>query len=440
MHSSSHPRRIWCCALVALAVAAPALLTSACAGAGMAPATTAGGPPAALVPPANDNLTSERVVALSDSVRRILIQALRDSAFPGAYAVVGNHSGVLAAYGVGRLDWAPSPPPDDDTLWDLASLTKVVGLTTAMMQLVETGVVSLDAPVRRYLPEWSGPGKARVTVRHLLTHSSGLPAWRALRDQATGPAEALALVYATPLDTLPGSRMVYSDLGAIILGRLVERASGERLDLYLERRVFAPLAMRSTGFRPDSSQRERIAPTEYDSVRGRLVRGEVHDENASLLGGVSAHAGLFSTAHDLTRFARMYLNGGELDCARIVSPAMIAEFTRVQDARLSHRALGWETPTGANSAGHRISGRAFGHTGFTGTSLWIDPARDAFVLLLSNRVNPTRDNRRIVTVRVRLADAVMAALGEPSAASASPPTPPVGPSARTSSPSTVQLQ
>jgi len=389
---------------------------------------------------ANDNLTSERVTALSDSVRRVMVQALRDSAFPGAYAVVGNHAGVLTAYGVGRLDWAPSPTPDDHTHWDLASLTKVVGLTTAIMQLVETGVVSLDAPVQRYLPEWSGPGKERVTVRQLLTHSSGLPAWRALREHATSPAEALALVYATPLDTLPGTRMVYSDLGAILLGRVVERASGERLDLYLQRRVFAPLAMHSTGFRPPWSLRERVAPTEYDSVRGGLVRGEVHDENAYLLGGVSGHAGLFSTAHDLTRFARMYLNGGELDGVRIVSPATIAEFTRVQNARLSHRALGWETPTGANSGGHRVSGRAFGHTGFTGTSLWIDPTREAFVLLLSNRVNPTRDNRRIVAVRVLLADAVMAALGEPSAASASPPTAPVGPSARTSSPSTVQHQ
>jgi len=430
MHSRFGPLRTWFCVLLGASACAG---TRAASGAGARNAASA-----ERVSPANDNLTAGRMAALSDTVRRVLDKALRDSAFPGAYAVVGNHLGVLAAYGVGRLDWAPSPPPDENTLWDLASLTKVVGTTTAVMQLVETGVIALDAPVRHYLPEWSGPGKGRVTVRHLLTHSSGLPAWRGLREQATNPAEALALVYATPLDTAPGVRMVYSDLGVIILGRVVERASGERLDLYLERRVFAALAMRSTGFRPDSMLRDRIAPTEYDSVRGRLVHGEVHDENAYLLGGVSAHAGLFSTAHDLTRFARMYLNGGELDGVRILAPATIAEFTRVQDARLSNRALGWETPTGGNSAGHRMSGRSFGHTGFTGTSLWIDPARDAFVLLLSNRVNPSRENRRIVAVRVLLADAVMAALGGPLPSSL--PNAPVGPAGRTSPPSTAHPQ
>ena len=346
-------------------------------------------------------------------MRRVLDAAVRDSAFPGAYAVVGTRAGVVARYGAGKLDWAPSPAPTEHTLWDLASLTKVVGTTTAVMQLVDRGRLDLDAPVQHYLPEWTGPQKELVTVRHLLTHSAGLPAWRPLYREAPSADSALAAVLATPLDTVPGARMVYSDLGAILLGLVVERAAGERLDSLLARTLFTPLGMHDTGFRPSSLLVLRAAPTEIDPWRQRHLRGEVHDENAYFLGGVAGHAGLFGTAHDLTRFARMLLGGGALDGVRIVQPATLAEFTRVQDPRLSHRALGWETANGENSAGRRASARAFGHTGFTGTSLWIDPERDAFVLLLTNRVNPTRENRKIGAVRVALADAVLAALGAP---------------------------
>ena len=357
-----------------------------------------------------------------DSIVRVLDRALTDSAFPGAIAVVGTRDGAVTSYAVGRIDWAPGAPvPDERTLWDLASLTKVVGMTTAMMQLVEQDRVDLDAPVIRYIPEFAGPGKERVTVRHLLTHSSGLPPWRPLYKEATTADTAIAIVFATPLDTVPGARMVYSDLGAIILGKIVERVSGESLDAYLARHVFGPLGMTSTVYRPEASLRDRIAPTEFDPWRQRLIRGEVHDENAFMLGGVSGHAGLFSTAADLTRFARMMLAGGELDGVRVVRASTIAQFTAVQDPGLSHRALGWETPNGQNSAGHLMSARAFGHTGFTGTSLWMDPERGTFVLLLTNRVNPSRQNTRIGLVRTALADAVIAALQAP--ASSSPRSP-----------------
>ena len=353
---------------------------------------------------------------------RVLDRAIADSAFPGAIAVVGTREGEIASYAVGRIDWpATAPMPDERTLWDLASLTKVVGMTTAMMQLVEQGRVDLDAPVVRYLPEFAGEGKERVTIRHLLTHSSGLPSWRPLYKEATTADTAVAIVLATPLDTVPGARMVYSDLGAILLGKVVERVSGEPLDAYLARHVTGPLGMSSTFYRPDASMRDRVAPTEFDPWRQRHVRGEVHDENAYMLGGVSGHAGLFSTAADLTRFARMMLNGGALDGVRVLRPETIAQFTAVQDPTLSHRALGWETPNGQNSAGHHMSARAFGHTGFTGTSIWMDPERGAFVLLLSNRVNPSRQNTRIGLVRVALADAAMAALG--AATSPTPSTP-----------------
>jgi CubicO group peptidase (beta-lactamase class C family) len=348
---------------------------------------------------------------LLDTVGTILQAGVRDSAFPGAIAVVGTRDGVLLEMAAGRLDWAPSAAPDAGTLWDLASLTKVVALTTALMQLVERGAIDLDVPVTRYLPEFVGDGKERVTVRHLLTHSSGLPAWRALYQEAPGRDSALALVLATPLEAAPGTRMVYSDLGAILLGQIVARVSGQPFDRYVATRIFEPLGMRETVYRPAAALRERVAPTEFDPWRGRQVRGEVHDENTVALGGISSHAGLFSTARDLTRFARMMLAGGTLDGARVVGPETIAQFTAVQNPALSHRALGWETANGTNSGGHLLSSRAFGHTGFTGTSMWIDPQANLFILLLSNRVNPTRERRGIFAVRVALADAVASIVG-----------------------------
>jgi len=401
-------------------VAGFAVATSACAGAvtvspGQALNVIAG--------TQRHELSPGSIAILRDSVRAVLDQARADSAFPGAIAVIGNRDSVLAEYGAGSLDWAPSPRPDDSTLWDMASLTKVVGLTTAMMQLSEAAKVDLDAPVQRYVKEFQGPNKERVTLRHLLTHSSGLPAWRPLYKETDSPAAARALAVATALDTLPGIRMVYSDLGAIILGIIVERVSGEPLDAYLARHVFGPLRMTSTTYRPGRDLLPRIAPTEYDPWRQRHIRGEVHDENAYALGGVSGHAGLFSTGHDVARFCRMYLNGGMLDGARIVSGKTIRRFTTVQDSTLSNRALGWETPNGTNSAGHLFTRPAFGHTGFTGTSIWVDPSRDLFVILLTNRVNPTRQNLRIGAVRTALADVVVRVLDRAVAPSPSPSPP-----------------
>ena len=379
--------------------------------------------PAGEVATATGRPSARAVTALRDSVQALLDRARADSAFPGAFVIVGNRDSVLASYGVGSLDWLPSPAPDANTLWDMASLTKVVGMTSALMLLTEAGKVDLDAPVQRYLPEFRGPNKERVTVRHLLTHSSGMPAWRPLYKETTSPDEARALAVATALDTLPGVRMVYSDLGAIILGQIVERVSGERLDQYLARHVFAPLGMTSTQYRPGADLLARIAPTEFDPWRQRQLRGEVHDENAFSLGGISAHAGLFSSAHDVARLTRMYLNGGTLDGVRFVRPETIRRFTTVQDSVLSNRALGWETPNGVNSAGRLMKRPAFGHTGFTGTSIWIDPSRDLFVVLLTNRVNPTRQNLRIGGVRTALVDAVVRVMDRDTAPSPSPTSP-----------------
>ena len=357
----------------------------------------------------------DRASRLADSLRLVLDAAVRDSAFPGAIAVVGTSAGTLATVAAGRLDWGGTVAPSDRTLWDLASLTKVIGTTTAIMQLVAAERVHIDAPVQRYLPQWMVPNADRVTIRHLLLHTAGLRAHRPLYTETTDPAGAKALVYATPLDTMPGARTLYSDLGIVLLGEVIESVTGERLDAYLRREVFEPLGMHDTMFNPPASLLDRIAPTEVDPWRGRHVHGEVHDENAFRLGGVAPHAGLFSTAHDLARFARMYLNGGVLDSTRVLDPATIALFTRAADRSFSTRALGWDTPDGRNSAGRLMSDRAFGHTGFTGTSIWIDPAADVFVLLLTNRVNPTRASSRIVSVRRSVADAVMTImLGAPS--------------------------
>ena len=345
---------------------------------------------------------------LADTLRAILDRAVLDSAFPGAIVVVGSHAGNLATVAAGRLDWNEATVPDEHTLWDLASLTKVVGTTSAMMRLVGEGRVELDAPVQRYLPRWTVTGAERVTIRHLLLHTSGLRAHRPLYTETSDAAGARALVYATPLDTVPGARTLYSDLGIILLGDVIESITAEPLDVYLRRSVFAPLGMYETMFLPPPELLPRIAPTEVDPWRGRHVRGEVHDENAFRLGGIAPHAGLFSTAHDLARFARMYLNNGMLDSARVLDSAMIALFTRAADRSFSTRALGWDTPDGRNSAGALMSDRAFGHSGFTGTSLWIDPSADVFVLLLTNRVNPSRANMRIAAVRRAVADAAMA--------------------------------
>jgi CubicO group peptidase (beta-lactamase class C family) len=348
--------------------------------------------------------------AIRDSVQHVLDRAARDSAFPGAIAVVGDRSHVIAQYAVGHLDWAASPVPDDRTLWDLASLTKVIGLTSGIMQLVAQGKISIDAPVQQYLPAWTGPNKNRVTIRHLLTHTSGLPAFKAYDEITHDPDSLAKLMFSTPLDTTPGAKMVYSDIGAWTLGRILETVTGQTLDAYLHEHVFEPAGMHDTRYKPPASLIPRIAPTEVDPRRGGLVRGKVHDERAYYLGGVSAHAGLFSDAHDLTRFAQMYLNGGEIDGARVLPRDEITLFTtrQVQD-----RALGWQKPDGSNSAGHLMSADAFGHTGFTGTSIWIDPPRNVFVILLTNRVDPTRANQKIGRVRVQLADAVMSTVLDP---------------------------
>ncbi|HEX7180470.1 MAG TPA: serine hydrolase, partial [Thermoanaerobaculia bacterium] len=302
-------------------------------------------------------------------------------------------------------------PVTAGTLYDLASLTKVVATTTMAMILVDEGKLDLDRPVRDFLPGFQGPGKEAVTVRHLLTHSSGLAAVAPLFQEIRGRAAYLERIQAMDLVYPAGSRSTYSDLGIILLGEILERVAGQPLEAFVRERVLDPLGMRDTRFRPPARLRPRIAPTEHDTWRGRLVHGEVHDENAFALGGVAPHAGLFGTAPDLARFAQMLLNGGVLHGRRIVSRETVERFTRRAGIPGSDRALGWDTRSAeGSSAGTLFSLRSFGHTGFTGTSIWIDPERRLYVILLTNRVHPTRENVLIREVRPAVADAVVRAL------------------------------
>lgn len=371
------------------------------------------------------------------SVAAFLDSVVATGAAPGAVLGVSLH-GRHYFHGSGRLGQHDRRRPDESTVYDLASLTKVIGLTTAVMLGVQEGRLDLDDPVVAVTVQSS---REPVTLRHLLTHSSGLPAWRPLFREARTRREAFDLAESTPFDTLPGTRYVYSDLGAIWMTDLVERAFGTRLDTLLERRVFGPLGLPDTRYLPPASWHSRIAPTENDPWRGRVLRGEVHDENAARLDGVSGHAGLFSSARDLLRFGDWLLElqapnrigrgcagcgepgpGGSppgpqdtpsLRAALFALPAMrVNEFTHAQQLPPgSSRALGWDTPSPGSSAGTLLSPGSYGHTGFTGTSIWIDPQRGLVIVLLSNRVHPTRDNPRWGPVRGMVADRVVRALG-----------------------------
>lgn len=350
----------------------------------------------------------------------LLDRAVADGAFPGGVLAVGVRD-QLVVRPFGKLTReVKSPAVKADTIYDLASLTKGIVTTTAAMMLVQQKRLDLDAPVERYLPEWAAAAKsdpdpkwrARVTLHMLLVHDSGLPAHREFYKEAKGHDAILGGVMAEPLTHEPGTRVEYSDLGFILLGEIVERVTGTSLDAFAKQNIFAPLRMSESLFNPPRSLRARIAPTEEDkSYRKRLVWGEVHDQNAWAMGGVAGHAGLFSTAGDVAEFAQMLLNGGIYGHHRLVTRVTIQEFTRRQNIGDSARALGWDVIREPEATGHYFSPGSFGHYGYTGTSLWIDPERELFIILLTNRVNPTVENAKIRLVRPALHDAVFEALG-----------------------------
>ncbi len=362
-----------------------------------------------------------------------ITSAVNDKAFPGAVLAVG-YRGKLSVRAFGKLSYdTSSPATKGDTIYDIASLSKVVSTTTLAARLAEGDFavpLDLDAPIERYLPEWkSGPQpdwRRNVTSRHLLTHTSGLPPfkeyWRTSNSGAgakrsTNKSDTLRKIFAEPLENAPGANAIYSDLGIILLGEIIERLTGKSLDVLGREQVFARLGMKDTEYNPQKKLWPRIAPTEMDvNLRKRLVRGEVHDENAFVMGGVAGHAGVFSTAPDLSAFCQMLLNGGIYAHERLLRRGTVAQFTTPEKLSGGARTLGWVVPTEGGSGGHYFSAHSFGHTGFTGTSIWIDPDRQLFVVLLTNRVHPTRENTKIQQVRPALHDAVMQALGFATAA------------------------
>jgi serine-type D-Ala-D-Ala carboxypeptidase len=332
-------------------------------------------------PPAEVGMDADRLVLIDHAVK----EGLGAGGYPGAAVVVGRRGAVVWEKGYGSTDWGFGLPPvvATTTMYDIASLTKVVATSAAAMVLYDRGKLKLDVPVSRYLPEFRGGDKWRVTVRDLLTHRSGLPAGRDLRG-AHNARQARRLILDTPLDAMPGSRSEYSDVGADVLGFVVEAVAGERLDQFVSRTVYRPLGLRNTLFAPGRDRRARIAPTENFPPRGYPLRGEVHDDAAFALGGVAGHAGLFATASDLAVFAQMMLNGGTYNGVRIVSDTTVARFTA---RSAGSRALGWDTCIGGGSCGFYLGPHSYGHTGYTGTSLWIDPDREVFVIVLTNWVH-----------------------------------------------------
>ncbi len=346
----------------------------------------------------------------------VLNRAVADHAFPGGVLAVG-YQNALIVHEFGRQTYdANSPAVTVDTIYDAASLTKPVVTTTLVAMQVEAGRIGLDLPVARYIPEWNdGPNpewRKTVIVRNLLTHTSGLPAHKNYFLTLHSKREYIAAICSEPLEYAPGTKTVYSDLGFILLGEILERATGKTVDQLARQEIFAPLDMGSTMFNPPKNLLSRIAPAENDTTyRKTLVHGVVHDENAFAMGGVAGHAGMFTTASDLAVFCQMILNGGIYGHHRLLTRATISQFTEAQASTGNARTLGWMAPTPNSSSGHYFSPRSFGHLGYAGTSMWIDPDRGLFVILLTNRVYPTRENDKITAVRPAVHDAVIESLG-----------------------------
>jgi CubicO group peptidase (beta-lactamase class C family) len=344
--------------------------------------------------------------ALIPRLDSVMTAAIADHATPGATVAIARRGRLVVLKGYGRTDWAPNAPAaTDSTMYDMASLTKVVATTTAAMILEEEGRLDVERTVASYLPQYDVPDKRSITIRMLLTHASGIKSNFPLWKDAKGREQYFAGMVTFPLVRAPGSAVEYTDWNMVLMQFVIEKITGQPLDQFLQARVFGPLGLRDTQYTPPESLKPRIAPTETEDFRGGQVWGVVHDETAWVLGGVSGNAGLFSSARDLAVFVQMLLNGGSYGGVQIVKPSTVARWTARQRPDAS-RALGWDTPSPNSSAGRFFSLRSFGHTGFTGTSIWADPEKELFVVLLTNRVNPTRDNQKIGPLRRAVADLV----------------------------------
>ncbi len=352
----------------------------------------------------------------------VLENAIAQRAFPAASIAVTSHGKLAALRAFGAFNYEPgSPQVTTASVFDLASVSKAVATTSMAMILYQRGLLDLEAPIAVVVPEFAATGadsrRREVTVRMLLAHSSGLPAYEKLFLRVKTKADLLAAAFTTPLTADPGARAEYSDIGFIILGIALERIADETLDRFCQRELFGPLGMAHTAFNPPAGWHDSIPPTADDvSFRHRIIQGEVQDENASVLGGVAGHAGLFATAEDLATFAHSLLQVAKTSATpalhkELLRPETLALFTtREASPAGTSRALGWDTPSSPSQSGKYFSARSFGHLGYTGTSLWIDPQRQLSITLLSNRTWPDCANQAIKQVRPRFHDAVVEAI------------------------------
>ena len=341
-----------------------------------------------------------------DDAAAIVNEGLETRAFPAASVDVGTSHSSIWQEAFGRLTYQDDAASASvDTVFDLASLTKVIATASIAMHQVEAGLVTLDTRVGDVLPACGQSAAGAIAIRQLLDHSSGLPAHLRLWERASGREAFLSAICAAPLDREPGVASVYSDPGFMLLGFVLEASGRATLEVQFETLRAVAEGAGPLLYRPPADLFERIAPTEFDQWRRRLLRGEVHDENAAALGGVAAHAGLFGTAASVGAFARAVLRTFT-EPTELGTPESMKLFSAKTGLPGSSRALGWDTALPTSSSGTRMSDRAIGHTGFTGTSLWIDPGRDMYAVLLTNRVHPTRKNEKLLPLRGRFHDAL----------------------------------
>ncbi|MDP3829831.1 MAG: serine hydrolase, partial [Ignavibacteriaceae bacterium] len=358
------------------------------------------------------NAVDNDVVTFKD-VDKLMKTAIRDSIFPGGVLLISKDGNIILEQGYGRFTYyISSKEVTTSTMYDLASLTKVIATTTAVMICIDRGLINLDDKVTKFFPKFGINGKDKITIRNLLLHNSGFIAFRTFYKNFSKPEEVINEIFSAKLEYETGTKTVYSDFGFITLAKIIEKVSNKSFDKFCNDEIFIPLGMRDTKFSPPESEINRIAPTELDTYwRKRLVHGTVHDENSALLNGVAGHAGLFSSAKDISFLLQMLLQKGFYQGQQFIKRETVELFTK-RNSSSSSRGLGWDTKTddGTSSAGKLFSMNSFGHTGFTGTSVWIDPDRNLFVILLTNRVYPTRANTKHIKFRPILHDTVINSL------------------------------
>lgn len=347
-----------------------------------------------------------------NDVDSVINKAIVDEAFPGAVVLVWKDGNIIFENAFGHFTYdKTSPKVSLNTIYDLASVTKVVATTTATMICYDRKLFSLDDKVVKYIPEFGVNGKENITIKNLLLHNSGLVAWKKFYERNLTADEVLKEIYAAELEYKTGEKMVYSDLGIITLGKIIEKVTGKSLDVFCKDEIFVPLKMNSTFYNPPDSLKKLCTPTELDNYwRNRQLQGEVHDETSAMLNGVAGHAGLFSTAKDISKLMAMLMNQGKLNDKQFIQQGTIEYFTKRYSDE-SSRAIGWDTKSETgSSSGNYFSKNSFGHTGYTGTSIWADPERNLFVVFLTNRVYPTRENGKLGKVRPELHDTIIKCL------------------------------